>query len=305
MAIWGPLIGAAGSLLGGLFGRRQRNKELRQQDPEYIRQRAENAGFNPLLFTNAAFRGVGYSPVFGQSIASAASILGSGISEAHQREQQLALQRSELELENRRLDEIVRRSTLSPTVPGIYGGSGAQARGFSRVVSSDDYRGDASVDDYRLSIGAPSLIPGRATVTNAWETSRGPYFSDPTSPDAETVETRYGELPGWVYGANNLFLRDPAYNRSLKRFAAHTGRDIYEVNDWVSHDPSRLHYINRYVAGIDRDIRFHNSGFRGHPVLGRSDHTAYSYGFRPPLRSPSRNLGAVRRGSHSDRVAYP
>lgn len=132
-------LGAGASLIGGAADRKQRNEELAMQDPAYIRDRAEASGFNPLLFTQNAFQGLGYAPSFGSSIADAGAILAN----ANHQEKQLELQKSELELENRRLDELVKANTLRARVPGIYG-NGRQGTSGIFPASSEGLPSDTS-----------------------------------------------------------------------------------------------------------------------------------------------------------------
>lgn len=122
MSIIGALIGGAVSLIGG---RKQRKAQAAaradanyRNSPQGIRDNAEAAGFNPLVFAGPGTgTGAQYAPVFGNEYAQA----GAMISDAFAQEEALKIQRSELELQNKRLEEIVKQTTLTPDIPGIYG----------------------------------------------------------------------------------------------------------------------------------------------------------------------------------------
>lgn len=135
-----PLVGAAlvsgaASLLGGLFGRKDAKKNMQFQaaqiaaqneynKPINIRARAEEGGFNPLLFAGP---GVGlqtgvaeYVPSgMGNAIANAGLALASGITD----QANLNAYNSKLAEQNAELRKALETATLRPEVPGIYGTS--------------------------------------------------------------------------------------------------------------------------------------------------------------------------------------
>lgn len=121
------LISAGSSLLGGIFNNKQRNKELRMSDPAYIRQRAEAAGFNPLLFTNQAFQNSSNVPTFGSALADAGHFLGEGLLRNQEMKSEQALRITELQQQNERLTELMRRTTLNPQSRSIYGANNGNA----------------------------------------------------------------------------------------------------------------------------------------------------------------------------------
>ena len=130
----------------------QRQRELMMSDPAYIRERAQASGFNPLMFAGSAFQGLNYAPSFGQRTADVSAMLAN---EGHQ-QKQLEIQKSQLELENRRLDELVKSQTINAKVPGIYG--------------------EASADD-----GPPEMEKVNRYVL-AWDPDKGRYVKLP-NPD--------------------------------------------------------------------------------------------------------------------------
>lgn len=120
------LFSAGASLLGGHLEKNAQKKARRQEaemnDPVYLRERAEAAGFNPLTFLNSG-RSLGpnsaYRPVMGTAIANA----GAAFSNAYAENEQVKIQKAELEMQNRRLEHLIQQTTLTPNVPGIYGAS--------------------------------------------------------------------------------------------------------------------------------------------------------------------------------------
>lgn len=118
--IMGSLISAGSSLLGGLFNNKQRNKELSMSDPAYIRKRAEAAGFNPLLFTNQAFQNSSNVPTFGSALADAGHFLGEGMLRNQEMKGEQALRITELQQQNERLTELMRRTTMAPPSRSVF-----------------------------------------------------------------------------------------------------------------------------------------------------------------------------------------
>jgi hypothetical protein len=119
-ALGGPLVSAGASLLGGALNNKQRNKELSMSDPAYIRQRAEAAGFNPLLFTNQAFQNSSNVPTFGSALADAGHFLGEGMLRNHELHGEQALRITELQQQNERLTELMRNTTLREPSRSIF-----------------------------------------------------------------------------------------------------------------------------------------------------------------------------------------
>lgn len=140
----GALVSGASSLLGGLFGKNSAEKATRDQNyynrPRAQRQRAEGGGFNPLFVMSNGASGnqtqSGYSPIMGNSIAQA----GAAFAGAMQAEEQLKIQRSELEMENQRLDELVKATKLTANVGGIYA-KGNRNNGSGNLGSSSNPNG--------------------------------------------------------------------------------------------------------------------------------------------------------------------
>jgi len=121
-----PLIASAAiSAVGGLLGK---SKAKYVAHPyEKIRRKAENAGYNPLLaLNNSQGQVVQTTNPMGNAIARAAS----AYADQTLREEELEIDRGRLEMENRRLDEIIKVTKLTPNIGGIYS-NGASSRGQS------------------------------------------------------------------------------------------------------------------------------------------------------------------------------
>lgn len=119
-------VSALGSLIGGRKAAKEQARAIAAQNaynaPSAIRQRAEEAGFNPLLFVGP---GVGQQtavaqPVMGQAIADAALSIAGGINDtAKQRAYQTALQQ-----QNEQLRKALETATVRPKMAGVYGTGG-------------------------------------------------------------------------------------------------------------------------------------------------------------------------------------
>lgn len=126
------LLSVASTLLGGMLGQNseRRNNEYQRQliqeqnaynAPDKVRERAEAAGFNPLLFVGP---GVGQqtataasssSNYMGNAIADAGLLLADAVAKRKD-----AMRLSQMEDQNRRLSDRVQSLTLRPQVGGIY-----------------------------------------------------------------------------------------------------------------------------------------------------------------------------------------
>ncbi len=139
MGLFGGLIGAAAGLVGGFLDREDNKDARRKADynnsPQGIRDRAEAAGFNPLVFAGPGTgTGAQYAPTMGSSLATTLSLAAESYTDA----QRLELQKSELELEKQRLEKLVKATTLTPKVPGVYGNGVADRKGGVDPVRNSD-----------------------------------------------------------------------------------------------------------------------------------------------------------------------
>lgn len=144
--VWGALVGAGLTFLGNRSANKQNAERHKIDDARYakadydqsfegIRANAEAAGFNP-----AAVVGVGSGTGAGGSSSGAAfssntTGVGSIVASAFQQDAQVKIQKAQLELENRRLNEIVEDSILRPQIAGIYGNRGGTANASNRENS--------------------------------------------------------------------------------------------------------------------------------------------------------------------------
>ncbi|MBU3036597.1 hypothetical protein [Tritonibacter mobilis] len=180
----GGLVGGALSFLGGRSARKQQEKMYWQNRwdnlPEGIRANAEAAGFNPLVFAGPGVgNGAGYQPTMGHELSTAGQV----VTDASLALENQKIRRAELELENKRLEELVKRNTLRPSTPGVYG---------DRNVATRQNTGDPV--QRRNGVGDPSDI-----VVGGLKVSKDEKFSD-----AEDVETRYGDVLSSLYGVGVL-----------------------------------------------------------------------------------------------------
>lgn len=157
------------SALGGIFGankdrgefRVHRRFEANYNDPGNIRLRAENAGFNPLLFVGpgvANYSGPGPGQFFGQAYANAGAALDEGLAALAATGRQVssgqldqgrsrAAQATRLAQQNEVMRQTLERISLRPKVPGIFGrggGAGAAAAGVSAMPTVNDAMADYS-----------------------------------------------------------------------------------------------------------------------------------------------------------------
>lgn len=171
------VVGAGISLAGGALSQRAARKEAARaraaSDPAVIRRKAEAAGFNPLLFTGQAFGSSGamaQTGQFGNAVQDASRMwLNHGI-----REQELELQRTQLQQENRRLTMLAEERTLRPQIGGVF------ARSHNQVLFPAVRPAGASaggVDE--LTDGTTDLGSTGAIVAPGREVDVAPYTSGP------------------------------------------------------------------------------------------------------------------------------
>ena len=201
------LLSIGGALLGGLLNRsaakKQQARNEHNNDPATIRAKFEAAGFNPRLGIQGWSPSQStYAPRFGDSVASAAAIYD----EDKRVEEQLKIQKSQLEQENQRLEMLAERTKLRPSVPGIYGRTAnvrqsvhGDTGGSDGAHSSFDPARNPDGDPRRDSRGAPLAVASQR------------FDTDPGFSDAEAVEERYGDVAQNIYGSS-LLIRDFWHN---------------------------------------------------------------------------------------------
>lgn len=207
-----PLVGAAGSLAGGLLGQSSERRAAKQarewaledQAQQFVRHRAasELAGFNPLA--TLGFSGAG---MVGQTSAGGGNYMGTAIADAAMIAADAVAKRSDagklsdVQAQNRALSRKVQSLTLRPKIGGIYAQRGVtpnlkQALGV-HDGSVDTQRSGVSVRDANpRSNGIDSVAPDE---TNTYKTylNDGQSSDVPLGPDIDEV------ISGAVIAANN------------------------------------------------------------------------------------------------------
>lgn len=199
------LIGAGASLLGGALSARAEKKGIAAQNaynhPTAIRQRAEEAGFNPLLFIGP---GVGQQTAVGGSNYMGSAIANAGMQIADQMSKNQELARLEkLSAENKKLAEKVQTLTIRPKVGGVYaqraatpslaaslGGQNAEARS----------RGGAParlLQDGSFGVDPTDAVKPQATHTYETYGNDGAVTNVPIGPDLDEI------ISGAVIAAHN------------------------------------------------------------------------------------------------------
>jgi len=196
----GALVGGALSFFGGRSARKQsqRQWEINRQDnlPQGIRANAEAAGFNPLVFAGPGVgNGAGYQPTMGHELSTAGQI----VTDASLALENQKIRRAELELENKRLEELVKANTLRPTTPGVYGarnGLSSTNRASDNGNAPYPASGESSESPFPRLEEATLKPPARDTY-NLYvdvydsQTERWTTIPNPDLMDAGPVETAY------------------------------------------------------------------------------------------------------------------
>lgn len=203
--IGSTLLTAGGSLLGGLFGKKQKTTSAKQNIMSHmqgIREGAAKYGFNPLAWagsTGQSTVGAAPSNFMGAAISDATA----SIADAWSNKAFNTAQMDQLEMQNEKLRRELEGATIRPYVPGIYerGGAGGGPLGVKPAGSgwmSDYDNPDAGPESktrdpdglYQSRLNEKTVI----TLGNGVETKPG------SMSDAEAVEKRYGDVASWAYG---------------------------------------------------------------------------------------------------------
>lgn len=194
------LIGLGGKLLEGFFANRaakqQRAQSVEDVKQQFVRLRegAELAGFNPLAVLGTA-SGIpaqaGSGAYMGTALADSALMIADSL--ARSKKAGTLNKVNALEAENRDLLGRLTAMTLRPKVPGIYGGGdGTAAAGPAGGPVPGDRAETARSDTGTAPPQVTLRLFGRDFAPVA-ETS-----------DAESFETRYGELASELVGLGAL-----------------------------------------------------------------------------------------------------
>lgn len=202
----GAIIGAGASIIGGMLGnnsaKKQQNRQIAfaREEREYnkptnIRARAEEAGFNPLLFIgpgvgNAASGGIsgGSANYMGQAIADAGLLIAEGMRNKSAETKRI----NDLEAQNKELQKKLVDQTVRPRVGGIYEAGGI-------TVRSPERRQEQAAEMF----GPRPLVRLRDAVSGNW------FGVDPAVADrlqlkdgdawiGEDSEAVFGEVMGNV-----------------------------------------------------------------------------------------------------------
>lgn len=176
--MWPALIGAGASLLGGILGKpkersaEQNSREALLGQAAGARKAAEKYGFNPLtlLGVSSAVGPSESSAYMGSAIADAGMMLADGL----QRRQDELGQISQLEQQNRELQERVQSLTLRPRVGGVYAQREAVPSVAAAVLADDMQEGGGL-----LGPGRVSPDPGRPLARRTAENTPRVLVYDP------------------------------------------------------------------------------------------------------------------------------
>lgn len=208
-AIAAAAISAGANIIGGIFDRKQRKKDAYAISPAGIRKNSEAAGFNPLVFAGAQ-QSLPYGPVFGSSIANAAS---QGLA-TYQGAKSLELSEQRLQMDNKRLTKQLQKATLNPVVTSNINPSSFLSSNQETITSGPQtglkYNGLPPVADYD--------VRGKNLVETFM--SSGTPVNIPVGPDLDEI------LSGTAIAAiaeAKRFAADPVptlkgYGRSLRDF---------------------------------------------------------------------------------------
>lgn len=171
------VISAGASLIGGILGKKSEDKQQKRQiafareereynKPTNIRARAEEAGFNPLLFIgpgvgNAASGGIsgGSANYMGQAIADAGMLIAEGMRNKSAETKRI----NDLEAQNKELQKKLVQQTIRPPMGGIYQSGGPSIR----KPPEPKALADMAWNDPEM-IGPKPLVPMIDAVSGRW-----------------------------------------------------------------------------------------------------------------------------------------
>lgn len=206
--IGGALISGATSLFSGIFGNKSAKKQQERQiafareEREYnkpinVRARAEEAGFNPLLFAgpgvgqaNAGHLPGGSNNYMGSAIADIGLIAADAWKSKAAETSRIA----QLEDENKELQKRLVDQTLRPPMGGMYQRGGPSIKPpAAKAVGGPIEPTAAASDEGTLPATLPILFGGME-ITPAGKNS-----------DADVTEGRYGDIVGPIMGIRAIY----------------------------------------------------------------------------------------------------
>lgn len=193
-----PIIGAIGSLVGGLLGRSKTKSPTAEENAfghvKGIMSAASTFGFNPLtLLGSVGAVGGGPNSVdnssFGQGVSNAAMLLADGLT----RNGGVANKLNQYQQQNARLQQRVDQLTIRSPVPGLYGRSRLPS---DPAVYGDGSYGSAGVSGGRRADGASASVSGSGlpdllTVDPADPRREVEQKPVPTGPGVMVVDNPY------------------------------------------------------------------------------------------------------------------
>lgn len=231
MSLFGAVLGIGAKLFGAKRAEKREDAAIAAQNaynsPEQIRERAEKAGFNPLLFVGPGVGqqvSTGGSNYFGSAIADAGLMVADALSKRKE-----AAQISALESENKELRKKAEAATLRPKVGGIYDRRQAvptlrQALGVPDADAADTFDRAGPYSGPAHSRSIDSVDPESRASTETVQ-SHGSATSLPLGPDPDEVFT------GWLVDLNN---KEKARRRFENSSAARSGRAQRFAPSWPS-----------------------------------------------------------------------
>lgn len=187
-----PAVIAAGlQVVGGIFGRRSENKAIAAQNaynaPIKVRERAEAAGFNPLLFVGP---GVGQQTTTGGTnyMGSAIANAGLALADGMDKKAMLDVEKSRLAMDRQKLDVLIQNATIRPRSGGIYTGNvrAPSAGGVGKPASSFLALPIGPRPKLAFSTSKTLPVPAESAVTE-YGTTSGTSVLVPRGPDIDEV----------------------------------------------------------------------------------------------------------------------
>lgn len=252
MSIFGALIGAGSSLLGGILGRNSAKKQARQErawaleDREYARgtyqrlvEDSEAAGFNPLTALRGG-GGAGYTATTAPFLSSGSSGGGEHIANALTNVGSIIANFDPFEDKLREAQYGVMQAQLA----NLQANTAATQK---RMFDVPAVTGRTKVAALPALAVGPSPESGDRTVTNPWTSGQ----VDPEYLDAEVFEARYGdsEVAQMVYGARNMWAD-------------------YNHNTWLAIQPHLAPYRKKQAKNESRKTRIRADAARNAADLG-------------------------------------
>lgn len=205
MSWWTALASIGGSLLGKVVDKRQQSKANVMNSPQGIRNNAEAAGFNPLVFAGPGVgTGAPYSGTMGTTIAQGFTQAAQEIDDMWS----LRAEKTQLEQERNRLEKEISKVKLKPKVPGVYGHSwertnGRTGTGTREQQAGGDTAGDVAVpvDPLRADRANGAGQPTNYNRVEAPAVKLGgvPFTGSGLYSTGESVEDAIGESPlSWI-----------------------------------------------------------------------------------------------------------